>query len=162
MSDYEPKDFLEAVNLLREARDLIRRQDKQRIELMEHIERQANEIGLIRWMVRGIAAARAHVSITLNAAITAKELPRSFELLGENCAHVLLRQANIVFKDHARIYTLRNYVRYLQGQCDHYGVKYSALDRDNDHDDGKDIFSPTWEPSQYLAPEVLKSIEEKP
>jgi hypothetical protein len=103
-----------------------------------------NENTLIRWMVRGIAAERAHFTVTLQERMVSKDLLRAAEVFGYNAAIKLLDLGKIAFKDHARMYTMRRYIQYLQNHASNHGLEFTELGENNEG--RNDIFNDKWEP----------------
>lgn len=146
-------DELQVITALR--RD-IQRQHDLIADLNRQLDAEKNENRTIRWMVRGIAADRAHFTVTLQAHMESKELLRAAEVFGGNAAHELLRLGKLAFKDHARMYMMRSYITTLQNRLRAEGMQFRDLGEDNSGP--HHIFDEKWESPDYYGTEIIKSI----
>lgn len=82
---------------------------QRRIELLEEQVRQTEfRASIAEWAVRGVAAYQARIHIDAHTMMNARETMRMMEVFGKQCAHSLLHEAGLHFKQHAEFYELRS------------------------------------------------------
>lgn len=125
MSDHNAPTTLSGAHArIRELLDFIESRDhKHSRELREReaaVEAQAYRTRVAEWALVGLAAARVHISQTLNGETD----PRYVREVAAHCARSLLHGAKLAFDQHAELDRMLRHIHYLEGHAQSRGLSF--------------------------------------